>query len=154
MHANIHILCINDEGETIQIQGIKRKVSFRFISAMQMNHCLRKGCQAYAVQEVRKEKGPSLEQYPVLSEFPDVFPKELSGLPPKRELDLSIELKPGTKPISKTPYRMTTLELQELQVQLKELLRIGHIRPNISPWGAPVIFVEKKDGSLRLCINY
>ena len=113
------IPCMNDEGETIQIQGIKRKVSLRFISAMQMKRCLRKGCQVYAVQEVSKEKGPSLEQYPILSEFPDVFPKELPELPPKRELDLTIELKPGTEPISKTPYSMTAPELQELQMQLK-----------------------------------
>ena len=100
------ILCLNDVGETIQIQGIKRKLSFRFISAMQMKWCLRKGCQVYAVQEVSKDKGPSLEQYLILSEFPDVFSKELPGLPPRRELDLTIELKPGTEPISKTPYRM------------------------------------------------
>eukprot|EP00253_Pinus_taeda_P016436 PITA_16436 len=143
------ILGINDEGEAIQIQGINRKVS-----AMKMKCCLRKGCQAYVIQEVSKEKGPFLGQYPVLAEFPDVFPKELPGLPPVRELDLTIELKPGTQPISKTPYRIIALELQELQIQLKELLDIRHIRPSISPWGAPVIFVKKKDGSLRLCIDY
>ena len=113
------ILCTKDEGETIQIQGIKRKVSLCFISAMQMKWCLRKGCQVYAVQEVSKEKRPSLEQYPIMSEFSDVFPKELPELPPKRELDLTIELKTGTELISKTPYRMTALELQELQIQLK-----------------------------------
>jgi len=90
----------------------------------------------------------------VLAKFLDVFPKELPGLPPKRELDLIIELKPSTEPIFKTPYRMTAPKLQELQIQLKELLDIGHIRPSISPLGAPVIFVKKKDGSLRLCIDY
>eukprot|EP00253_Pinus_taeda_P026722 PITA_26722 len=145
---------INDEGKAIQIQGIKKKVSLHYILAMKMKHCLRKGCQAYVIQEVSKEKEPSLEQYLVLAEFPDVFPKELPGLPPVRALDLTIELKPGTQSISKTPYRMTTLELQELQIQLKELLDIGHIRPSISPWEVPVIFVKKKDGSLRLCIDY
>lgn len=90
----------------------------------------------------------------MLTEFPDVFTKELPGLPPVRELDLTIELKPGTQPISKTPYRMMTPKLQELQFQLKELLDIGHIQPSVSPWGALVIFVKKKDGSLRLCIDY
>eukprot|EP00253_Pinus_taeda_P029424 PITA_29424 len=148
------ILGLNDEGEVIQIQGIKREVSLRYISAMQVKRCLRKGCQAYAIHEVSQEKGPSLEQYPVLAEFPDIFPKELPGLPPVRELDLTIELKPGTQPISKMPYRMTAPELQELQIQLKELLDVGLIRPSTSPWGAPVIFVKKKDGSLRLCIDY
>eukprot|EP00253_Pinus_taeda_P016359 PITA_16359 len=114
----------------------------------------KEGCQTYVIQEVSQEKGPSLEQYPVLAEFPDVFPKELPGLPPVRELDLTIELKPGTHSISKAPYRMTALELQELQIQLKELLDVGHIRPSTSPWGAPIIFVKKKDGSLRLCVDY
>eukprot|EP00253_Pinus_taeda_P019389 PITA_19389 len=147
------ILGINDEGEAIQIQGIKRKVSLRYTSTMKMKRCLRKGCQEYVNQEVSKEKGPSLEQYLVLAEFLDVFPKELPGLPPERELDLTIELKLDTQPISKTPYRITALELQELQIQLKELLDMEHIRPSISPWGAPVNFVKKKDGSLRLCID-
>jgi hypothetical protein len=96
----------------------------------------------------------SLDQYPVLSEFQDVFPNELPGLPPERELDFTIELKPGAEPISKTPYRMTAPELCELQMQLKELLDLGLIRPSVSPWGTPVIFVKKKDGSLRLCIDY
>eukprot|EP00253_Pinus_taeda_P023417 PITA_23417 len=148
------ILGINDEGEAIQIQGIKREVSLRYISAMQMKRCLRRGCQDYVIQEVIQGKGPSLGQYPVLAKFPDVFPKELPGLPPVRELDLTIELKPGTHLISKTPYRMTTPELQELQIQLKELLDVGHIQPSTSTWGAPVIFVKKKDGSLRLCVDY
>jgi hypothetical protein len=95
-----------------------------------------------------------LDQYPILSKFKDVFLNELLGLPPERELDFNIELKPGAKPISKTPYRMTTTEICELQMQLKELLDLGLIMPNLSPWGALVIFLKKKDGSLRLCIDY
>ncbi|KAH9304026.1 hypothetical protein KI387_008430, partial [Taxus chinensis] len=75
-------------------------------------------------------------------------------LPPKREFDFTIEIKPGTEPISKAPYRMTTIELVELKAQLQELLSKGLIRPSVSPWGAPVIFVKKKDGTLRLCIDY
>ena len=114
-----------------------------------------KGCKLYEILALN-EKGEKegLEGLPVVQYFADVFPKELPRLPPVRELDLTIELKPGTQPISKTPYRMTAPELQELQIQLKELLDIGHIRPSISPWGTPVIFVKKKDGSLRLCIDY
>ena len=103
---------------------------------------------------VNERKGPSLDQYPILSEFKDVFPNELPRLPPERELDFTIELKPGAKPISKTPYRMTAPELCELQMQLKELLDLGIIRPSVSPWGALVIFVKKKDISLRLCLDY
>jgi hypothetical protein len=85
------------------------------------------------MEEVNERKGPSLDQYPVLSEFKDVFPNELPGLPPERELDFTIELKPGVEPISKTPYRMTALELCELKMQLKELLDLGLIRPSVSP---------------------
>jgi hypothetical protein len=106
------------------------------------------------MEAVNERKGPSLYQYPILSEFKDVFLNELPGLPLERELDFTIEIKPGAKPISKTLYRMTTLELCELQMQLKELLDLGLIRPNVSPWGTPVIFVKKKNGSLRLCIEY
>jgi hypothetical protein len=121
---------------------------------MKVKKCLSQGCRLYVVEAVNERKGPSLDQYPVLSEFQDVFPNELPGLPPERELDFTIELKPGAKPICKSPYRMTAPELCELQMQLKELLNLGIIRPSVSPWGAPVIFVKKKDGSLRLCIDY
>ncbi|NDK30177.1 reverse transcriptase family protein, partial [Nesterenkonia haasae] len=81
-------------------------------------------------------------------------PEELPGLPPEREIEFCIDLEPGTKPISKAPYRMAPIELQELKTQLQELLDIGFIRPSTSPWGAPVLFVKKKDGSMRLCIDY
>jgi hypothetical protein len=106
------------------------------------------------VEAVNERKGHSLDQYSVLLEFKDVFPNELPGLPPERELDFTIELKPSAEPISKTPYRMIAPELCELQMQLKELLDLRLIRPSVSPWGALVIFVKKKDGSLRLCIDY
>ena len=85
------------------------------------------------MEAVNERKGPSLDQYPVLSEFKDVFSNELPGLPPERELDFTIELKPGPEPISKSPYQMTALELCELQMQLKELLDLGIIRPSVSP---------------------
>jgi hypothetical protein len=78
----------------------------------------------------------------------------LPGLPPKRKLDFTIELKPGVESISKTLYRMTAPKLCELQMKFKELLDLGLIRPSVSPWGALVIFVKNKDGSLRLCIDY
>ena len=83
-----------------------------------------------------------------------MFPEELPGLPPERELQFTIDLKPGTEPIARTPYRMSITELQELKIQLKELLDLGLIRPSVSPLGAPVIFIRKKDGSCKLCIDY
>jgi hypothetical protein len=94
---------------------------------MKVNQCLRQRCRLYVVEVVNERKGPSLDQYPVLLEFQDVFLNELPGLPPKRELDFTILLKPGAEPISKTPYRMTAPELCELQMQLKVLLDLGRL---------------------------
>ena len=95
-----------------------------------------------------------MEDIPIVKEFPNVFPDDISGLPPDRAIEFVIELFPGTKPISIPPYIMAPAELKELKAQLKELLNKGFIRPSTSPWGALVLFVKKKDGSLRLCIDY
>ncbi|KAA3480638.1 DNA/RNA polymerases superfamily protein [Gossypium australe] len=91
---------------------------------------------------------------PVVCEFPDVFPKELPGLPQVREVDFSIYLVPRITPISIAPYRMAPTELMELKTQLQELIDRGFTQPSFSPWGAPVLFVKKKDGPLRLFIDY
>jgi hypothetical protein len=93
-------------------------------------------------------------EVPVVNEFSNVFPKELPGMLPDRDIDFVIELKPGTAPIYKTSFRMTTPKLAELKEHIKELLEKGFIRPSSSPWGAPVIFVPKKDGTQRLCVDY
>ena len=90
----------------------------------------------------------------VVCEYEDVFPNELLGLPPHRDVDFVIELHPITSPISMTPHRMAPVELQELKVQLHELLDKGFIRSSTSPWGPPVLFAKKKDNILRLCIDY
>ena len=95
-----------------------------------------------------------LEDIPVVCEYPDVFADELSGMPPDRDIEFVIELQSGTAPISKRPYRMPPKELAELKAQLQELLDKGYIRPSSSPWGCPALFVKKKDGSLRLCVDY
>ena len=86
-----------------------------------------------------------------MGEFPDVFPDDLPGLPPDRDIEFKIELVPGTAPISRRPYRMPPNELAELKVQLQDLLEKGLIRPSASPWSCPAIFVKKKDKSLRMC---
>ena len=91
---------------------------------------------------------------PVVCEFPDVFPEELPGLPPDRDVEFKIELVPGTAPISRRPYRMPPNELAELKVQLQDLLDKGLIQPSSSPWGCPALFVKKKDKSLRMCVDY
>ena len=90
----------------------------------------------------------------MVCEYPDVFPEELPGIPPDREVEFDIDLLLGTQPISIPPYRMAPAELNELREKLKDLFDKGFIRPSCSPWGAPVLFVKKKDGSLRLCVDY
>jgi hypothetical protein len=94
-----------------------------------------------------------LEKIPVVYEYADVFPDELPGMLPARDIEFAIELQPGTAPISKRPYRMPPAELAKLKKQLQELLDKGFIRPSTSPWGCPSLFA-KKDESLRLCIDY
>jgi hypothetical protein len=93
-------------------------------------------------------------EVPVVNEFFDVFPKELPDMPHDRDIEFVIELKPSTTLIYKTPFRMTTLELAKLKEHIKELIEKGFIRPSSSPWGAPMIFVLKKDGTQRLCVDY
>jgi hypothetical protein len=95
-----------------------------------------------------------LKKIPVVCEYADVFPDELPGMPPDRDIEFAIELQPGTTPISKRPYRMPPAELAELKKQLQELLDKGFIRQSTSPWGCPALFVKKKEESLRLCIDY
>ncbi|XP_042444069.1 uncharacterized protein LOC122029195 [Zingiber officinale] len=126
------------------------------ISAMQTRRLLSQGCQGYLLSMVKADTDalPRLSDVPIVREFSDVFSDELPGLPPKRQVEFTIEFVPGTAPVSKTPYRMAPKELEELKVQLQELLDRGFIRPSVSLWGAPVLFVKKKDGSLRLCIDY
>jgi hypothetical protein len=95
-----------------------------------------------------------VSEVPVVNEFPDVFPKELPGMPPDRDIEFVIKLKPRTTLIYKTLYRMATPELAELKEHLKELLEKCFIHPSLSLWEAPMIFVPKKDGTQRLCVNY
>jgi hypothetical protein len=107
-----------------------------------------------ATPSVHHTTTQNLEDIPVACKFPDVFPEDLPGMPPDRDVEFIIELQPGTTHISKRPYKMTPKELAELKVQLNELLDKGYIRPSSSPWGCPPLFVKKKDQSLRLCVDY
>jgi hypothetical protein len=95
-----------------------------------------------------------LTSIPVVQEFSDVFPDDLPGLPPDRDVEFTIELEPGTAPISRRPYRMAPKELAETKKQLEELWNKGFIHPSSSPWGCPAIFVKKKDSTLRMCVDY
>ena len=135
-------------------RGIKREIAPSLIDSMTAWKMIRKGFQGYLAFVVdRRQEGTWLEDIPIVKEFLDVFLDDLSGLPPDRAIKFIIELVPGTEPISIPPYRMAPTEL-ELKAQLEELLSKGFIRSSTSLWGAPVLFVKKKDGSLRLCIEY
>jgi hypothetical protein len=109
--------------------------------------------QADQASMLSQMKVTALEEILVVQEYPNVFTKELPGMPPDRDIEFLIELLPGTPPIAKRPYRMPINELVELKKQLNELQAKGFIRPNSSPWGAPVLFVEK-DGTQQMCIDY
>ncbi|GJS26425.1 putative reverse transcriptase domain-containing protein [Tanacetum coccineum] len=102
----------------------------------------------------KKSDEKRLEDILVVREFPEVFPEDLPGLPPVCQVEFQINLIPGATPIARAPYRLAPSEMQELSNQLQELADRGFIRPSTSPWGAPVLFVKKKDGSFRMCIDY
>ena len=127
----------------------------QFISHLKASKMISKG-YLYNLVRVKDSslETPTLESVPVVCVFSEVFPEDLPGVPPKRKIDFGIDLLPDTQPISIPPYRMSTAELKELKEQLKDLLDKGFIRPSISPWGAPVLFVKNKDGSLKMCIDY
>ena len=119
-----------------KVEGVIKHISLRQISAMQLKKCMRKGCKLYAVRvvDLLLNVGQTQVKYhTLLSKFRDVFPEEILGLPPQREIDFSIEIVPGSAPVSKIPYRMSIPELTELKIQLQELLVKGYIRPNVSP---------------------
>ncbi|GJX72330.1 putative reverse transcriptase domain-containing protein [Tanacetum coccineum] len=107
---------------------------------------------AKEVEDKSEEK--RLEDVPIVQDFPEVFPEDLPGLPPTRQVEFQIDLVPGAAPVARAPYRLAPSEMKELSEQLKELSDKGFIRPSSSPWGAPVLFVKKKDGSFRMCIDY
>ena len=108
---------LNEKEETVIVKGIPRQVSVRQIYALQMKRSVRKGCKVFVVHIIDNENNQDikLEDIPIIRDFTDVFPIEVSGLPPKRELELSIELVPGMVLVSKAPYRMNILELNELK---------------------------------------
>ncbi|KAL0401651.1 UNVERIFIED_CONTAM: Transposon Ty3-G Gag-Pol polyprotein [Sesamum latifolium] len=144
---------INGQMKTV-IVGERKVIPNCLISAVTA-FLIKEGCETYlaSVHDATKVS-PGVLEVPVVREFFDIFPEELPGLPPHREVDFEIETIPGAAPISIAPYIMAPSELKELKKQLEELLDKGFIRPSISPWGAPVLFVKKKDGSMRLCIDY
>ena len=140
----------------MKVQGIPKKVSIRQISSLQAKKCIRKGCKLFAVniRDIEYDREQCIEDFCVIEEFKDVFPKEIPRLPLKRDLYFSIKLTPGLVPASKSPYRMSAPELVELKLQLQALIEKGYIQPSVSPWGPLILFIEKKYGMIRMCIDY
>ncbi|XP_068329668.1 uncharacterized protein [Pyrus communis] len=135
--------------------GEQSRVRHGVISAMRAKRLLSKGCQGYLAHVVLNDVAPnSVEDIKVVRHFPNAFPDDLSGLPPDQDVEFTVDLLPDTNPISLTLYRMAPAELRELKIQLQELVDKGFIQPSTSPWEAPVLFVRKKDETLRLCIDY
>ncbi|GJR44464.1 putative reverse transcriptase domain-containing protein [Tanacetum coccineum] len=129
------------------------------ISCTKTQKYLLKGCQVFLAHVTTKEtedksEKKRLENLTIVQNFPEVFPKDLPGLPPTRQVEFQIDLIPGVAPVARVPYRLAPFERKELSEQLKELSDKGFIRPSSSPWEAPVLFVKKKDGSFQICIDY
>ncbi|KAA3469050.1 Transposon Ty3-I Gag-Pol polyprotein [Gossypium australe] len=144
-----------DENSEIVMIGECRDYLSNIISALVAEKLVWKGSKAYLafVSDSIPAK-LSIKDIRTIRDFSDVFPEDLSRVPPDREVEFGIDLLPGTAPMSIAPYRMAPKELAELKAQLQKLFDRGFIRPSVSPWGAPVLFVEKKDGMMRMCIDY
>ncbi|GJY54308.1 putative reverse transcriptase domain-containing protein [Tanacetum coccineum] len=167
--AKYHALIVCDEkvvripygDEVLIIRGdnCDSGSKLNIISCTRTQKYIEKGCQVYLAQVTSKKADDKseekrLEDVPIVREFPKVFPEDLPGLPPARQVEFQIDLVPGAAPVARAPYRLAPAEMQELSTQLQELSDRGFIRPSSSPWGAPVLFVKKKDGSFRMCIDY
>ncbi|GJW72988.1 putative reverse transcriptase domain-containing protein [Tanacetum coccineum] len=158
-HARIicdeKVVHIPIDGETLIIRGDQSKTRLSLISCIKTERYISRGYQVFVAQVMEKKSDEKrLEDIPVVREFLEVFPEDLPGLPPVRQVEFQINLMPGAAPIARAPYRLAPSEMQELSNQLQELADRGFIRPSTSPWGAPVLFVKKKDGSFRMCIDY
>ncbi|GKB52466.1 putative reverse transcriptase domain-containing protein [Tanacetum coccineum] len=143
------------KNRTLVVKGDSNSSRLKVISCIKARKYIERGCHLFLAHITEKEKSEKrLEDIPVICDFPEVFPDDLPGLPPSRQVEFKIDLVPGAAPVARAPYRLAPSEMKELSEQLKELLEKGFIRPSSSPWGAPVLFVKKKDGSFRMCIDY
>ncbi|GJZ25827.1 putative reverse transcriptase domain-containing protein [Tanacetum coccineum] len=143
------------ENKTLTVESDKGMSRLKVISCIKARKYIERGCYLFLAQVTKKKsKEKRLEDVPVIHDFPEVFPEELPGLPPPRQVEFRIDLVPGDAPVARVLYRLAPSEMRGLSVQLQELLEKGFIRPSSSPWGTPVLFVKNKDGSFRMCIDY
>ncbi|GKE29340.1 putative reverse transcriptase domain-containing protein, partial [Tanacetum coccineum] len=169
--ANHHAMIVYDEkivripyrDKVLTVQGDREgkgeKSKLSIISCTKTHKYIKRGCLIFLAQVTKKEtenksKVKRLEDVPTVWDFPEVFPEDLPGLPPTRQVEFQVDLVLGTAPVARAPYILAPSKLQELSTQLQELSDKGFIRPSFSPWGAPILFVKKKDGSFRMCIDY
>ncbi|GJV87147.1 putative reverse transcriptase domain-containing protein [Tanacetum coccineum] len=157
------IVCIPFGDKILIIRGDgssnEHGTRLNIISCTKAQEYLTKGCHVFlanitATKDNDKSKGKRLEDVPIVQEFPKVFPEDLPGIPPTRQVEFRIDLVPGATPVARAPYTLAPSEMKELTEQLQELTDKGFIRPSSSHWGALVLFVKKKDGSFRMCIDY
>ncbi|KAJ0588184.1 putative nucleotidyltransferase, Ribonuclease H [Helianthus annuus] len=141
-------------GEIVTIHGDTLYGSPNNVSTLKASKYLKNGFVIYIAQVTVDDPKPKIEDIPIISKYPDVFPDELPGLPPERQVEFRIDILPGVAPIARAPYRLAPTEMKELRTQLDDLLEKGFIQPSSSPWGAPILFVKKKDGSMHICIDY
>nr|GEV09987.1 reverse transcriptase domain-containing protein [Tanacetum cinerariifolium] len=166
-----HIVIVCDEklvqipyrNETLNFCGNEsnngRESQLTVISCSKAKEYMAKGCQIFLAQitakkEGDKSEGKQLKDVPVIRDYPEVFPEDLSGFPSARPVEFQIDLIPGAAPVARAPYRLALSEMKELSEQLQEPSKKGFIRPSSLPWGAPIMFVKKKDGSFRMYIDY
>ena len=136
--------------ENLECERVYKPKQANIISSIRVSKLVEQGCLAYLAHIRDGEvEFPSIESIPVVSEFTEVFPTNLPEMPLDRDIDFCIDLEPATRFISILPYRMASTELRELKAQIQELFDKGFIRPSASPWGALVLFVKKKEGSIR-----
>ncbi|GJW98601.1 putative reverse transcriptase domain-containing protein [Tanacetum coccineum] len=141
--------------KTLRVEGDKGVSRLKVISCIKAHKYIERGCHLFLAHVTeKKSKEKRLEDVPIIHDFLKVFSEELPGLPPPRQVEFEIDLMPVDAPVARAPYRLAPYEMKELSVQLQELLGKGFILPRSSPWGAPVLFVKKKDGSFRMCIDY
>ncbi|GKA12231.1 putative reverse transcriptase domain-containing protein [Tanacetum coccineum] len=143
------------KNKTLVVKGDSGASRLKVLSCIKARKYIERGSQLFLAQVTEKEPSKKqLQDVPVIHNFLEVFPDDLPRLPPPQQVEFRIELVPSAAPVARAPYRLAPSELKELSDQLKELLEKGFIRPSSSPWGAPVLFVKKKDGSFCMCIDY
>ncbi|GJR38845.1 putative reverse transcriptase domain-containing protein [Tanacetum coccineum] len=141
--------------KTLVVEGDKGTSRLKVISCIKARKYIERGCHLFLVHVTEKEsKEKRIENVPMICGFSEVFPYDLPGLPPLRKIEFKIDLVSGATPVTRAPYRLAPSEMKELSRQLQELMEKGFIRPSSSPWGAPVLFVKKKDRSFHMCIDY